>query len=82
MDRARAGTGYGINPLSYSDILAWSRLRRVALMPWHVDAIISMDAMRLQLYFEKTAKEKEPEQKVSERKLTTRLFDALFPAKR
>ncbi|WP_445263523.1 phage tail assembly chaperone [Rhizobium rhizogenes] len=81
LDRARTSNGYGLNPLSYSDIDAWSRLRRISLLAWHLDALISMDGQRLHLLYEKTASETEEKPTVSERPLTARLFDALFPAK-
>ncbi|MCS0459538.1 phage tail assembly chaperone [Rhizobium favelukesii] len=84
LDRARAGTGFGVNPLSYTEIYSWSRVRQIALSPWHIDALISMDDMRLMLFAEKKSDEDKGDEKttVSERPLTTRLFDALFPAKR
>ncbi|WP_120296541.1 hypothetical protein [Rhizobium sp. WW_1] len=81
LDRARASNGYGLNPLSYSDIDAWTRLRRISLLAWHLDALISMDGQRLQLLYEKTAAETEDKPVVSERPLTPALFDALFPPK-
>ncbi|WP_445177268.1 phage tail assembly chaperone [Rhizobium leguminosarum] len=80
MDRTREGTGYGINPLQPTQIEAWMRLRRIVPQAWHLDAIDKMDATRMRVYFEKKD-DKEPEQ-VSSRPLTSRLFDALFPAKR
>ena len=81
LDRARASNGYGLNPISYSDIDAWARLRRIALLYWHLDALISMDGQRLKLLYDKTASETEDKPAVSERPLTARLFDALFPSK-
>jgi len=81
LDRARHSNGYGLNPLTYSDIDAWSRLRRISLLAWHLDALILMDGERLKLLYEKTEAETEDKPKVSERPLTARLFDALFPTK-
>jgi hypothetical protein len=73
-----------VNPISYTEIYSWSRVRLIVLSPWHVDAIISMDDMRLTLFAEKRADAEKAEEtaSVSERPLTGRLFDALFPAKR
>lgn len=84
MDRTREGTGYGINPLQPAQIEAWARLRRIHLLPWHLDAIDRMDATRMRIYFEKkddASKEPEKDQ-VSVRPLTSRLFDALFPSRK
>lgn len=84
MDRTRAGTGFGVNPISYTEIYAWSRVRSIVLSPWHVDALISMDDMRLTVLAEKRSNAEKAEEKaeISERPLSGRLFDALFPAKR
>ena len=84
MDRTREGTGYGINPLQPAQIEAWARLRRIHLLPWHLDAMERMDTTRMRVYFEKKEEaSKEPDKdQVSTRKLTSRLFDALFPGKR
>lgn len=79
MDRTREGTGYGINPLQPVQIAAWMRIRGISPTAWQLDAIDRMDATRMRVYFENSAKAKEPEQEVSERPLTSRLFDALFP---
>ncbi|MGO7779487.1 hypothetical protein ACC808_10495 [Rhizobium ruizarguesonis] len=81
MDRARAGTGFGINPIAWQEIDAWARLRKLNLSQWEIDALISLDSLRVELFYVKN-KPDEEEQKISERPLTTRLFDALFPAKR
>lgn len=81
MDRARPGTGYGINPISWHELDAWSRRRKVEPSQWEVDAIMSLDAVRMELYYEKQKTEEEPKQEVSQRPLTSRLFDALFPGK-
>jgi hypothetical protein len=83
MDRTREGTGYGINPLQPAQIEAWFRLRRIVPQTWHLDAIDKLDGTRMRIYFEKkdeAAKEAEKPE-VSERPLSTRLFDALFPGR-
>lgn len=81
MDRARAGTGFGINPIAWQEINAWARLRKLDLSQWEIDALISLDSLRVELFYAKN-KPDEEEQQVSERPLTSRLFDALFPTKR
>ncbi len=35
----------GVNPLSWSDIEAWSRFTRTELEPWELDAICAMDSI-------------------------------------
>lgn len=57
------------------------RLRRIIPQAWHLDALDKMDATRMRVYFEKKD-DKEPDEQVSTRPLTSRLFDALFPSKR
>ena len=69
LDRARHSNGYGLNPLSYSDIDAWSRLRRISLLAWHLDALILMDGERLKLLYEKTEAETEDKPKDTRGKL-------------
>lgn len=52
-------------------------------MPWHIDALTAMDAMRLALFFDKTNnKAKQEEDIVSDRPLTPALFGALFPTRK
>lgn len=40
--------GFGPNPISYSDILAYAKLHRWPLEPWHVEVIRSLDRMWLE----------------------------------
>jgi hypothetical protein len=47
-----------------------------------LDAIIAMDLKRREVVAQKAADKEQPEQQVSERPLTSRLFDAIFPNKR
>ena len=84
MDRTREGTGYGINPLQPVQIAAWFKLRRIVPQAWHLDALDRLDTTRMRVYFEKkedASKEADKDQ-VSNRPLSSRLFDALFPGKR
>ncbi|MGO7785684.1 hypothetical protein ACC717_37345, partial [Rhizobium ruizarguesonis] len=41
LDRARAGTGFGINPIAWQEIDSWARLRKLNLSQWEIDALIS-----------------------------------------
>lgn len=83
MDRTREGTGYGINPLQPTQIQAWFQMRLIHPMPWHLDAVERMDAMRMKTYFEKRDEDSKTDKAtVSSRPLSSDLFDALFPGRR
>ena len=56
------------------------RSRHIAPSAWQLDAIDHLDATRMRVYFEDSEK-KQPKAEVSERPLTSRLFEALFPQK-
>lgn len=43
----RGGSGFGVNPITHLDILAWSHLNRIELTPWEVDALLAMDRAAL-----------------------------------
>jgi len=81
LDSQRTGNGYGPNALGFQAIGEWARLRGLVLMQWQLDAILAMDLKRREVLAPKD-KQPEPEQQVSERPLTARLFDAIFPNKR
>lgn len=82
LDRARTGTGFGINPIAWQEIDAWAHRRKVEPSQWEIDALISLDALRMELFYASKTDEVEEKPQVSERPLTARLFDALFPNKR
>jgi len=82
LDCQRSGNGFGANPIGFQAIGEWSRLRGVTLLQWQLDAIIAMDLKRREIMAPKIVDKEEPEQQVSERPLTSRLFDAIFPNKR
>ncbi|WP_080664286.1 phage tail assembly chaperone [Sinorhizobium meliloti] len=81
LDAQRTGNGYGPNALGFVAIAEWARLRGLVLKQWQLDAILALDIKRRQVM---APKDEEPEKAevVSERPLTSRLFDALFPSKR
>lgn len=83
LDRARTSTGFGVNPITWQEIDAWATRRKVDPSQWEIDALISLDSLRVELFYSAKAPEKEEQQEeVSSRPLSSRLFDALFPAKR
>jgi hypothetical protein len=53
LDGARGSNGFGLNPLSYSEIQAWATLMRVTLAPWEVEAIKRIDSVRIRVSNEK-----------------------------
>lgn len=53
LDGGRGGNGFGLNPLSYSEIQAWATLMRVKLVPWEVEAIKRIDSVRIRVSNEK-----------------------------
>lgn len=53
LEAARGGNGYGINPLSFAEIHAWTQLTRVQPVPWEIDAIKRIDAVRIRISNEK-----------------------------
>lgn len=82
LDSQRTGNGFGANAIGFQAIGEWSRLRGVTLLQWQLDAIIAMDLKRREVMAQKVIDKEEPEQQVSERPLSSRLFDAIFPNKR
>lgn len=37
-------SGFGASAIPYAEIDAWSRLKRLPLDPWEVDAVVELDA--------------------------------------
>jgi hypothetical protein len=73
------GHGYGFNPIPPTEIDAWSRQRRIVLDDWEIDALEAMDSTRLNLLHADLDKSSGGEKDVvSDRPVTTALFDALF----
>ena len=79
LDRVRP-TGYSPGPIDFQQLESWSRLRGVTLRNWEISAILRMDRARLERHYaaKKSPAEESGEHVVSERPLTTQLFDALF----
>ena len=49
LSRTRSSNGFGQNPISYSEIDAWSRLTNIELTPLEVNAIIRLDSAYLNI---------------------------------
>ncbi|WP_448508786.1 phage tail assembly chaperone [Immundisolibacter sp.] len=43
LNSARSGNGFGISPISYSEIVAWSKLTETVIEPWEVKALRVID---------------------------------------
>lgn len=69
LNRTRTTTGLAPNPITYTEIEAWSRLFRMPLQPHHVDILTAMDHAWLKGDDTKTAP-KSP--------ITPAAFDAVF----
>lgn len=80
MDHARGSNGFGLNPISFSEIDAWQRLAGEVLRPWELQAIRRMDLVVIEHANSKVAEATqgtEPDV-VSNRPVSGALFDALF----
>jgi hypothetical protein len=55
LNRARSGTGFGLNPLTYSDIAAFFRLQQIVPEVWEVELIEKLDRTVMSIYAEKQA---------------------------
>jgi hypothetical protein len=51
----RSSGGFGVNPLSYSDIQAWSALTDEPLDPWEVRALRAVDTVYLVSFVKKSS---------------------------
>ena len=47
LSRQRGSNGFGVLPLSYSDIHAWQQLNELSLDRWELDAILRLDGAYL-----------------------------------
>jgi hypothetical protein len=53
LNESRTSNGFGFNPISYSDIDAFFRLRKIIPEQWEVDLIKRLDRETLGIYAEK-----------------------------
>ena len=47
LDSVRGSNGFGPNPLTYSEIRAWSQLTETEITPWEVSVLKKMDVIRI-----------------------------------
>lgn len=40
----RTGSGFGGNPITYADLLAWMNIHGISLTPWEVQTLMELDA--------------------------------------
>jgi hypothetical protein len=59
LHNARTSSGFGINPLQYSDIFAYFALYSIAPVDWEIRAIKKLDSIALSEYAEAARKEQE-----------------------
>jgi hypothetical protein len=52
----RRNYGWGVTPLSYSEIFAWSRLRGILLDAWELDTLMKLDSVYLDVESKAEAK--------------------------
>ena len=71
----RTGTGWGPNPIQFTEVEAWQRLTGRTLKPWEVRAILAMDRAFLVISAELAKPEDE---QVSDEGLTPAIFDRMF----
>lgn len=43
LHRARSGSGFGVNPIGWGELFAYSRLMGVQFQPWECEAIRALD---------------------------------------
>ena len=53
LDAARGGNGFGMNPISFSEVHAWATLTGNALQPWEVATLRRFDSVRIRVASEK-----------------------------
>lgn len=79
LNAARGSNGWGPNPISHSEIEAWSRLHREPVRPWELDILRAMDAAYLEHATQTASKgQQTPSQPSSSRPMSPALFDAVF----
>ena len=58
----RTSTGYGVNPLQYSEVLAFCVLNEVKLYEWEVNLLFRLDQIVLTRYQEDAEKQQKKAQ--------------------
>ncbi len=79
LNATRGSNGWGPNPISYSEIEAWSRLHREPVRQHELDILRAMDAAYLEYATQHASKgQQTPFQPSSSRPMSPALFDAVF----
>lgn len=47
LDAARSGSGFGANPITFTELRAWIELSAVAVKPWELRSLRALDRERL-----------------------------------
>lgn len=53
LNEARSSSGFGLNPITYSDIEAYFRLQKIVPEKWEIDTIKRLDREVLSIYAKK-----------------------------
>jgi hypothetical protein len=81
LDAARTSNGHAANPVTFMEIQAWASMVGADPKPWEVRALRCMDMKRLELlHCEARASRDSDRHPMSDRPLSSELFDALFQA--
>jgi len=64
LNSSRTSNGFGVNPISYTEIYAYYSLNKTDIQPWEVEVLEAFDRVVLNLY----AKKSEAEQNKSKQK--------------
>jgi hypothetical protein len=54
LNSRRASNGFGVNPLQFSEILAYYELQGVMPQPWDVEILVHFDNVVMSIYAEKS----------------------------
>ena len=58
LHNARTNTGFGTNPIQYSEIQAYTKLYEIELEYWEIDLLRQLDQVVLTFYQEEAEKQK------------------------
>lgn len=57
LNNARASNGFGINPISYSEMYSYFKLLEIQPQEWEIEIIKRLDRVALEAYAEQAKKE-------------------------
>jgi hypothetical protein len=57
LNNARSSSGFGVNPISYTEMDAYFRLQQTVPETWEVNVIRRLDSVALEAYAEQAKKE-------------------------